>query len=652
MVNLSSSTLVFFLVLLSCFLIPVSPAASTGNSVAISPSDSAIELGPFIEILEDSSGSLGIDEVSSPPVTSQFTRHHNTSINQGVTTSAFWFRFTLRPVRTEHSGNENGAALSSERLLYLGKQLDYFDRIQIFTRQSNRNNEIAGEWQVRDFGLFNAEKNGVRDPLYISLQLPDPQDHSLTVYLRIEVESGFFLTPTLFSPHEFTTYSNNLSIFYGMYYGIVLSMIIYNLFHYFFLRDKVRLIFISYAAILCIYFFVANELSQTFIPTTYLLSTRKFAQFLSLITIIQIAWFTSAFLNTKKSLPILHLLLLTVMLTSTSLICALPFFPYFTIGKVILDFSTVALLVVMLTAIVSWYRGFRPARFFLLAWIFFLGGGLIYVYNFKGVFPYSFIGNNAYQAGSAIEMILLSLAIADRVKYMFEQLQAAQTRRQEQLNALTQQLVRAEEKERRRIAAVLHDSIGQTLFAIKWEIQRLFKKYKPDSEKDRVVLSYLEGCSEETRSLNADLYPPELYDLGLEAAINSLAGDVSRKFDLSVRVNSAAEPDLNSDELKFILYRSVSELLNNIVKHAQAKLVDISFSEANGTIRVSVRDDGIGFDYPPEQSSTNSGFGLFSIQERLHSVGGSLKVTRQHGGGSEVLLSSPVTTSSQHGDRY
>ena len=648
MVNLSSSTLVFFLVILSCFLTPVCPAASTGNSVVVSPSDSAIELGPFIEFLEDSSGSLGIDEVSSPPVTSQFSRHHNTSINQGVTTSAFWFRFTLRPVRTDHSGNANGAAGASERLLYLGKQLDYFDRIQIFTRENDRNNEIAGEWQVRDFGLFQAIKNGVRDPLYISLQMPEPQEHSLTVYLRIEVESGFFLTPTLFSPQEFTTYSNNLSIFYGMYYGIVLSMIIYNLFHYFFLRDKVRLIFIFYAAILCIYFFVANELSQTFIPTTYLLSTRKFAQLLSLITIIQIAWFASAFLNTKKSLPVLHLLLLTVMLTSTSLICALPFFPYFTIGKVILDFSTVALLVVMLTAIVSWYRGFRPARFFLLAWMFFLGGGLIYVYNFKGVFPYSFIGNNAYQAGSAIEMILLSLAIADRVKYMFEQLQAAQNRRQEQLNALTQQLVRTEEKERRRIAAVLHDSIGQTLFAIKWEIQRLFKKYKPDSEKDRVVLSYLEGCIEETRSLNAELYPPELYDLGLEAAINSLAGDVSRRFDLSVKVSSAAEPDLNSDELKFILYRSVSELLNNIVKHAQAKLVDISLSEANGTIRVSVRDDGIGFDYSPEQSSANSGFGLFSIQERLHSVGGSLKVARQHGGGSEVILSSPVTASPQH----
>lgn len=641
---------VFSLLILICTFLVSTPAGSVENPLIITSSDTKVALGPYIEMLEDQSGNLKIDDVSSLPYASQFIRHHNTSINQGVTTSVFWFRFALMPDQAEEasSGGKPSAAGTSEWLLYLGKQLDYYDQIEIFTRETDLNTGEYGNWQYRDFGLFHAEQKGIRDPVYVGLHLPKIHGRSLNAYMRIEVESGFFLKPLLYSQQEFRTFSNNLSIFYGMYYGIVLSMIIYNLFHYFFLRDKVRLIFISYATILCIYFFVANELSQTIIPASCLLSTRKIGQFLSLITIIQIAWFSSAFLETKKRAPIIHLLLLAVMLISVSLIVALPFFPYFTIGKVILDFSTISVLIVMLTGVVSWYRGFHPARFFVFAWVFFLGGGLIYVSNFKGVFPYSFIGNNAFQAGSAVEMILLSLAIADRVKYLFDQLQSAQISRQEQLNALTQRLVQTEEKERRRIAGILHDSIGQTLFAIKWEIQRFFKTYKSDAETHRVVLSHLDTCIEETRSLNAELYPPELYDLGLKTAIDSLAEEISKKFDLSVNVSSKAEIELNSEEFKFILYRAVSELLNNVVKHAQAKYVDIEISKEDGNIQVSVCDDGLGFEYSSEFSSESSGFGLFSIQERLHSVGGFLRVEKPASGGAEVILVAPLNGSSQH----
>lgn len=641
---------VFSLIMLIWFCLVSTPVGSVETSLFISPSDTKVAVGPYIEILEDQSGNLKIDDVSSPLYSANFIRHHNTSINQGVTTSVFWFRFALMPAQAEeaYSGGISSTAGTSEWRLYFGKQLDYYDQIEIFTRETDLNTGEHGEWQYKDFGLFHAEQRGIRDPVYIALHLPKTHRRSLNTYMRIEVESGFFLKPLLYSPQEFRTLSNNLSIFYGMYYGIVLSMIIYNLFHYFFLRDKVRLIFISYATVLCIYFFVANELSQTIIPASYLMSTRKLAQFLSLITIIQIAWFTSAFLETKKLVPVLHALLMIIMIISVSLITALPFFPYFTIGKIILDFSTISVLIVMLTGAVSWYRGFPPARFFVLAWMFFLGGGLIYVYNFKGVFPYTFIGNNAFQIGSAIEMILLSLAIADRVKYLFDQLHSAQIHRQEQLNALTQQLVQTEERERRRIAGILHDSIGQTLFAIKWEIQRLFKTYKPDAGANQVVLSYLDTCIEETRSLNAELYPPELYDLGLKTAIDSLADEISQKFDLSVNVSSKTEFKLNSEELKFILYRAVSELLNNIIKHAQAECVDIELSKEADNIQVSVSDDGLGFEYSPDFGSEAAGFGLFSIQERLHSVGGGLKVMKAASGGAEVILVAPLSNSSQH----
>jgi signal transduction histidine kinase len=626
-------------------LVCVAPlrAASAADPVIVVAAATEIALGQHIDILEDSSATLGIDDVSAPPHSSDFYRHPRNSINQGVTRSVFWFRFTLAPTSEGPiAGSEESPTVVRQWLLYLGKQLDYFDSIQVFTKVNRAEKEILNSWEKREFGLFHAQRAGTRDPLYITLDIPQRQGCSLAVYLRIEVESGFFLTPTLFSHQQFTSFSNRLSSFYGMYYGVVLSMIVYNLFHYFFLREKVRLIFISYAAVLALYFFIANELSQTIIPASYLLSTRKFAQFLSLITIIQTAWFTSAFLDTRKTLPLLHLLLIALMGVSAMFIVALPFFPYFTFGKILLDFGTIAVVVGMLTGIVSWYRGFQPARFFVFAWAFFLGGGLIYVFNFKGVFPYPFIGNNAFQAGSAIEMVLLSLAIADRVKYLFDQLQSSQIRRQKQLKALTQQLVRTEERERRRIAAVLHDSIGQTLFAIKWEVQRLLDKCDPDSRSDQRVLSYLDSCIDETRTLNAELYPPELYDLGLSSALSTMAGHFGQKFGLHVEVISSGAPDSDDEELKIVLFRSVSELLNNVAKHAKARQVTIHIGRDNGTIRISVADDGIGFASANQKEFEFSGFGLFFIQERLRGIGGSFEILERSGGGTEVILSAPA----------
>lgn len=92
----------------------------------------------------------------------------------------------------------------------------------------------------------------------------------------------------------------------------------------------------------------------------------------------------------------------------------------------------------------------------------------------------------------------------------------------------------------------------------------------------------------------------------------------------------------------FILYRAVSELLNNVIKHAHADHVEIVLLAEDGNLSVSVQDDGVGFDYSTEQSADITGFGLFSIQERLHRIGGSLKVERPATGGSKVTISAPL----------
>jgi signal transduction histidine kinase len=98
------------------------------------------------------------------------------------------------------------------------------------------------------------------------------------------------------------------------------------------------------------------------------------------------------------------------------------------------------------------------------------------------------------------------------------------------------------------------------------------------------------------------------------------------------------------EDVKIILYRSVSELMNNVVKHARAQHVAVSIKRRNGQVQITVEDDGVGFD--PAQlagiAATERGFGLFSIKERLHYSGGSVRIQSTPYKGTRITLLAPL----------
>jgi signal transduction histidine kinase len=615
------------------------------NVVHVSQNIEKVFLGIRGQYLKDVPEYLGIENVSSLPLSGEFVFSRKPSINFGTTDSTSWFRFGLFNTAQENKKQVSQNS-QTEWFLHLGKRLDYYDEVQLFWRLRNTKVDTTStDWESQKFGLYHAQLQGKRDPSYIKLILPEGQDQIIEFYLRAKTVSGFFLKPVLYSPDAYRAVSNKFNMFYGMYYGLAFSMVVYNLFTYFFLRDKVRIIFILYAVALSAYFLVANELSGTIFPVEYLEATRKGAQFLVLITFILCIYFAIVFLEVKKTMPIIYKVLQIFGLLSAGIILLLPFFSYYSIGKVLQNFSVVVILIILFAGYIAWFRGYRPAKYFLFSWIFLLGGGFIYVLNFKGIFPYPQIGDNAAQIGSGIEMVFLSLAIADRVKFLFEGLNAAQIKREEQLEKLTHQLVTTEERERRRIAGRLHDSIGQSLCATKLEVQQLLHHLDAKHITNSKAVSFLDFCIQETRSLTSELYPQELYQFGLLAAIQSLAQDCTVKSGLDVEVVCPEKTIEMTEEIKFLSYRVVSELLNNVVKHANAVQASIELVENRSSVSIVVKDDGRGFEYLPEQNVDKTCFGLFNIQERLHRIGGELKVQKSKGGGSTIIVEVSLTGS-------
>ena len=217
----------------------------------------------------------------------------------------------------------------------------------------------------------------------------------------------------------------------------------------------------------------------------------------------------------------------------------------------------------------------------------------------------------------------------------------------EQLVALTLELSRTEARERRSIAIDLHDTVGQALAVAKIKVG-LLQRAVPSGIIARdmdEVRSQLDQAIQYTRALTSELSPPTLYDFGLEAAVEDLATQIQERHALSVTVKRSghARGEL-SEELRILLYRTIRELLMNVVKHAAASKASITIQNDDRQISIIVEDNGKGFETVKNElhPGRHGGFGLFSIRERLRLLGGRLEVDSTPGRGARVVVTAPI----------
>jgi PAS domain S-box-containing protein len=220
---------------------------------------------------------------------------------------------------------------------------------------------------------------------------------------------------------------------------------------------------------------------------------------------------------------------------------------------------------------------------------------------------------------------------------------------QEKLQSLASELSLVEERERRAIATDLHDQIGQTLSVIKMRCFELRDNLKDPNHIQQVneIKELVKQTIQDTRSLTFELSPPVLYELGLVAAIDWLAEQFQFKHNLKFSVEADNKPKPLSQDIEIVLFRSVRELLINIVKHAKAKKVKITIRVNKKNLRIRVTDDGIGFslEMKATRAYKDQQFGLFNITERIRHLGGRLEVDSQKGKGTMVSLVAPLKSS-------
>lgn len=238
-----------------------------------------------------------------------------------------------------------------------------------------------------------------------------------------------------------------------------------------------------------------------------------------------------------------------------------------------------------------------------------------------------------------------------------EELEDRVIERTQQVVQLSTALTMAEQWERRRISQVLHDHLQQMLYGLQMRVTMLEQKLEADAQAEHfeemqkeigkqfpLIQELIVDAIQSTRSLSVELSPPILESDGLLEALKWLASHMKKEFTLSVDIDAKGEITEPSKSVSLLLIQLVRELLFNIVKHAETERALVFLHQDEKHLVLRVKDEGVGFDmsefYKYENHGT--GFGLFSISERLRYIGGNLDINSEQEQGTQMTITIPL----------
>lgn len=206
---------------------------------------------------------------------------------------------------------------------------------------------------------------------------------------------------------------------------------------------------------------------------------------------------------------------------------------------------------------------------------------------------------------------------------------------------LLESTIHTQEKERDRIARELHDDVGSKLNVIHLNIHLLKKAITNGKNTDQIIdhiQTSLDESIETSRDISHELMPPVLRKFGIQSAMEELQNSINRTGVVNLNIANEVEWELKDDMQNLHLYRIIQELVQNALKHAKAKFVNIVFEKKQTVLSLQYTDDGVGF--PKDKETT--GLGLDNLETRVQVLNGSWIINRDTPKGANILIKIPL----------
>jgi serine phosphatase RsbU (regulator of sigma subunit) len=388
------------LVFMTCGGNPGPAAAAPAEQILqLTPDIDRYFLGPYLAYLEDPQKKLAIEDVSSPQMSARFVKHAGKILNLGLNSSAYWIRFSVDAFQDQTS--------QQKWLLYF----DWPNRIDYATLYIPKSADAG--WFTREVGRILPSGLDPQPSTPTAFLPPEGFIQPVTFYLRVESSEAKHLPLQILTDEAYQGVSRGRSLWFGVYYGIMLAMFLYNLILLISLRELNRLYYLMYLVFMNLLFLKSNGLLWEHFQIGIHLGEVLVLIFISL-TFFWANLFAKSFLITKENVPFFDKLLSGATVLALVLAVMVPLVNLTWMTVAVSLQSIVVPPIFMLAALICWQRGFRPARFFLLAFVFLALSAMYEALVIFGVLPYLTVYSG--QFGSAIEVILLQMALADRFR--------------------------------------------------------------------------------------------------------------------------------------------------------------------------------------------------------------------------------------------
>ncbi|MCP4132529.1 MAG: SpoIIE family protein phosphatase [bacterium] len=605
-------------------------------------------LGTYLEYLEDKEDKWSIEDVSSEAFSTKFTRCQKRALNFGFTDSAYWIRFKLLYTP------EDKKVLSKEWLLELGYPL--LDNVAI--HQQQRDGTFSAS-HTGDTNIFAQRELINRDFIFL---VKTESFREKTIYLRTKTAGSLNVLLNLRTTASFIEKQQNENLGYGLFYGILFIMALYNFFLFLIIRDRTYILYVIY-----VISFILVRASLDGFAFQYLwpnspvwanISVPIVVSFVSIAAII----FSKDFLKLKENMPRINMILNCVVGVYFVICGGSLFLEYWITIQASGLLNIVGVSVLLIAGYLSIIRGYRAARFYVIAWTFFLTGSMIFVLYTFGLLPGVFFTENAQHLGSLLEVVLLAFALGDRINIIKQEKEDAQRLAIENLSKadkLKDEFLSVTSHELRTplngIIGIAESLVNGATGELPQETNdNLFMVISSGKRLFNLVNDILDFSKLKNKDLELQLRPLDIRQL-VEIVL-SLSRPLVQGKSLEL-INKIGEdvPFALGDENR--LQQILHNLVGNAIKFTDSGFVSISAREDNGKLRIEVADSGIGVprdkqnlifrsfeqaDSSIERVYGGTGLGLAVTKSLVELHGGKIFVDSEMGKGATFSFTIPV----------